>query len=70
MEQLLPNGVGLLTIRYAFFKLDNHKKVIEKCGHVYDEGKSYHRNCVDFYNNMQIDNKLCELWEAMQEEIR
>ena len=34
----------------------------------YDEDKSHNRNCVDFLNTIQSEQRFAELWDAINQE--
>ena len=62
----LPEGVGLNTIKMEYSNFYEVKILMKKLGYVYDNNKSYNRNAVEFFNKIMDDDRLCELWNAMQ----
>jgi hypothetical protein len=61
----LPKDVTERTVKYTFLQLPNPKAIIDRMSH-YDNGKSHNRNCIDFLNQMQAENRMTELWEEIK----
>lgn len=61
----LPNGIDLNSIKCKFVEFYEPKKLMNYMNYHYDDKKSYHRNCVDFFNTMMQNDRLCELWDAI-----
>lgn len=63
-EEVLPEGVTIKKIRYAFLNQPNPKACINKMS-VYDESKSHPQNCVEFLQKMEAEHKMTELWDFL-----
>ena len=59
----LPEGVTDRTVKYKFLQLDNPKSIMRHMHYSYDENKSHNRNCVDFLNKIQSEQRFVELWD-------
>jgi len=64
----LPEGVTDRTVKYKFLQLDNPKSIMRHMHYSYDENKSHNRNCVDFLNKVQSEQRFVELWDAINQE--
>ena len=64
----LPEGVTDRTVKYKFLQLDNPKSIMRRMHYSYDENKSHNRNCVDFLNKVQSEQRFVELWDAINQE--
>ena len=51
-----------------FLQLDNPKSIMRRMHYSYDENKSHNRNCVDFLNKVQSEQRFVELWDAINQE--
>jgi hypothetical protein len=61
----LPDGVSVYTVKRKFIQLKNPKAIIDRMGH-YDKEKTHSRNCLDFLNQMESENRMVELWEEIK----
>lgn len=61
----LPEGVTERTVKYRFLQLDNPKAIMNSMHYSYDEHKSHNKNCIDFLNNMQSEQRMLELWNKI-----
>ena len=62
---VLPDGISERTVKYKFLQLDNPKSIMRQMHHQYDENKSYNKNCIEFLNNVQSEDRLLELWNLI-----
>ena len=64
-QGVLPEGITERTVKYKFLQLDNPKAVMNRMSFVYDESKSYNKNCIEFLNLMQANHRMLELWNEI-----
>lgn len=64
----LPEGVTDRTVKYKFLQLTNPRSIMRRMRYSYDENKSHNRNCVDFLNTIQSEQRFAELWDAINQE--
>lgn len=62
----LPKGVTERTVKYQFLQLTNPKGVMNRMRYSYDDNKSHNKNCIDFLNKMQTEQRLLELWNEIK----
>ena len=67
IENIHRKKTDALKIKYEFLQIDNHKHIMKLMGYPYNETKSYNKNCVEFVNQMEIDGRLNELSEKINE---
>ena len=66
--KVLPEGVTDRTVKYKFLQLTNPRSIMRRMRYSYDENKSHNRNCVDFLNTIQSEQRFAELWDAINQE--
>lgn len=65
LPQALPEGVTERTVKYQFLQLDNPKAVMSRMRYSYDKNKSYNKNCIEFLNIIQTEQRMLELWNEI-----
>jgi hypothetical protein len=64
-DKTLSGDVTMDSIKIKFLQLKNPKSIIDRLGH-YDKEKSHSRNCLDFLNEMEDNNRMVELLEEIK----
>lgn len=66
-QGMLPKGITERTVKYKFLQLDNPKAIMRNLNYSYDEDKSHNKNCIDFLNKMQSEQRMLELWNEIKQ---
>lgn len=65
--ETLPEGVTERTVKYKFLQLDNPMSIMKRMRYYYDKDKSHNKNCLDFLNKVQAEQRISELWNEINQ---